>query len=516
MDLEFKNYKITWEPIGEGLPESLNFHLQKLYKELENPKAKTESTLQKLIKKYPNSPQLRNYLSSLYMELGEKEKAWQVNDVLLQKHPDYFFAKVNKANQFMEEQEFGKVVDLMGKGFDLKELYPDRDVFHISAFLSMQNIAVKYYGKIGDLVQAEKRLEMMKEVDQESAQYQQAKGSIEVIRIEKMQERLEEEERKRITPKTTFKFDKNIKFPQLQLRETDQLYEKEILSEEFIDTYLSLDREKVIADLETVLKKSYHHHQESSPDYEAVHALFMLGALEAEKSLPVVLEMMRQDEDYFDDVFGTIYTELAWIPLLKLSKNQLNLIEDYLKLPGLHTYFRSVALDALTQVYCHYPNRAEEVVEIYKNLLHYFSKVNPEENIIDSQFISFLIWDLADLKQAQLLPKIKALYEKGYVLESVSGSFEEVEKDIKKTESDSQNKREIKSLKEIYRELSTPSPFDSDWKDSFSMEDSFYDKLLTTEETFTREHKKIGRNDPCPCGSGKKFKKCCLGKGIYD
>ncbi|MFC1523216.1 YchJ family protein [Thermodesulfobacteriota bacterium] len=23
---------------------------------------------------------------------------------------------------------------------------------------------------------------------------------------------------------------------------------------------------------------------------------------------------------------------------------------------------------------------------------------------------------------------------------------------------------------------------------------------------------KIGRNSPCPCGSGKKFKKCCLGK----
>jgi uncharacterized protein len=22
--------------------------------------------------------------------------------------------------------------------------------------------------------------------------------------------------------------------------------------------------------------------------------------------------------------------------------------------------------------------------------------------------------------------------------------------------------------------------------------------------------KGIGRNDPCPCGSGKKFKKCCL------
>ncbi|MDD2498968.1 MAG: SEC-C metal-binding domain-containing protein, partial [Desulfitobacteriaceae bacterium] len=24
-----------------------------------------------------------------------------------------------------------------------------------------------------------------------------------------------------------------------------------------------------------------------------------------------------------------------------------------------------------------------------------------------------------------------------------------------------------------------------------------------------RKHKQVGRNDPCPCGSGKKYKKCC-------
>ncbi|WP_420810705.1 SEC-C metal-binding domain-containing protein [Desulfovibrio ferrophilus] len=26
-----------------------------------------------------------------------------------------------------------------------------------------------------------------------------------------------------------------------------------------------------------------------------------------------------------------------------------------------------------------------------------------------------------------------------------------------------------------------------------------------------RETPKIGRNEPCPCGSGKKYKKCCMG-----
>ncbi|MGE4132381.1 MAG: YchJ family protein [Bdellovibrionales bacterium] len=28
-------------------------------------------------------------------------------------------------------------------------------------------------------------------------------------------------------------------------------------------------------------------------------------------------------------------------------------------------------------------------------------------------------------------------------------------------------------------------------------------------ETVVRESPKVGRNDPCPCGSGKKYKKCC-------
>ena len=27
-------------------------------------------------------------------------------------------------------------------------------------------------------------------------------------------------------------------------------------------------------------------------------------------------------------------------------------------------------------------------------------------------------------------------------------------------------------------------------------------------KTIVREEPKIGRNDPCPCGSGKKYKKC--------
>lgn len=52
---------------------------------------------------------------------------------------------------------------------------------------------------------------------------------------------------------------------------------------------------------------------------------------------------------------------------------------------------------------------------------------------------------------------------------------------------------------------------------------SFYHEKIDKIQIAWRESKyiirkvnKIGVNQPCPCGSGLKFKKCCKGKGIYD
>jgi preprotein translocase subunit SecA len=34
-------------------------------------------------------------------------------------------------------------------------------------------------------------------------------------------------------------------------------------------------------------------------------------------------------------------------------------------------------------------------------------------------------------------------------------------------------------------------------------------EVATKIKTIVNEMPKVGRNDPCPCGSGKKYKKCC-------
>ena len=48
-------------------------------------------------------------------------------------------------------------------------------------------------------------------------------------------------------------------------------------------------------------------------------------------------------------------------------------------------------------------------------------------------------------------------------------------------------------------------------KNMYSEKEQYY-KEQKRSTTYKRDGKKIGRNDPCPCGSGKKYKNCCMNK----
>ena len=50
------------------------------------------------------------------------------------------------------------------------------------------------------------------------------------------------------------------------------------------------------------------------------------------------------------------------------------------------------------------------------------------------------------------------------------------------------------------------------WKNIFSEELTKLYKEQKKSTTIVNQGPKIGRNDPCPCGSGKKYKKCCGAK----
>ena len=60
----------------------------------------------------------------------------------------------------------------------------------------------------------------------------------------------------------------------------------------------------------------------------------------------------------------------------------------------------------------------------------------------------------------------------------------------------------------------------TEYADTQSIEDAAIKNKIANmphrQRTIVREYKKIGRNEPCPCGSGKKYKNCCLSSGKYE
>ena len=67
----------------------------------------------------------------------------------------------------------------------------------------------------------------------------------------------------------------------------------------------------------------------------------------------------------------------------------------------------------------------------------------------------------------------------------------------------------VKSMEEKMAEYETEKPK----MEAIDVKE-FMRKMRT--KPLVRDYLKIGRNDPCPCGSGKKYKKCCLASGKYE
>ncbi len=58
----------------------------------------------------------------------------------------------------------------------------------------------------------------------------------------------------------------------------------------------------------------------------------------------------------------------------------------------------------------------------------------------------------------------------------------------------------LDGLKDEYREVAGFKKVDGQW---------FYAEGQVAATTVVRAQPKVGRNEPCPCGSGKKYKQCC-------
>ena len=106
--------------------------------------------IQEGVQRWPGNPIFQNYLYNAYILLQEGAKAEGVLLRITERFPDYLFGKIAYAQKLLQNGSADKIPALFGGHFDLSSLYPERDSFHISEFITFTAILCFYYLEIGD------------------------------------------------------------------------------------------------------------------------------------------------------------------------------------------------------------------------------------------------------------------------------------------------------------------------------------------------------------------------------
>ncbi|GAA4838076.1 DUF1186 domain-containing protein [Algivirga pacifica] len=517
-----------------ALPSPIAHLHSSLIDGIEHGKVSVKKKLEDLIEQYPKYPALKHMLADYYQRSGNEESAMALNLQTVKDHPGYIFSRMNLAYAFLSMGNLEKVGELLGKTLTLEGLYPKRKVFHQGEVVIYYFIALQYAASAGEMQYAKDCLQLMRSIDPENHLIEAGEEILDLLEARNFSNGGTAENfiavKENNNPKSRKK-----KQPALKNEALSFIYTTEpgATTDEQLQEVLGLPREALIEDLNAVLEDSInrfnylkkHIPESEGPETNAFlqHALLLLGALKAEESLPNILEVLRQNNKVLDFYLGEFLNEVVWDVLYKVGNGQLSVLKDFLKEPGINAYARDAVARTILQVALHNPERREEVANAFKEVFQYYTEVTPEDNILDSEALGVMVAYLIDGQFEETLPYVKELYDKGYVDEMICGDYE-LFSQMYETQESPVDEDDLYDIYVYYAE--ERNWLNGDHQDSsFDIpeelpeeEEAFMNSYLTPQESLEitqpiiREEK-IGRNDPCPCGSGKKYKKCCMKKG---
>jgi len=520
MESRFKefNYTITTDPkylnAETGITEELFRQMSELHRSALKGGKKNIEKITRLIEQYPDVPQLKNYLSVAWMNSGNIDKAREINHRIVKEHPDYLFGRLNLAFEYYNRQLYEKIPEVVGKLMEIQDLYPDRDCFHLSEVTSFNKLAIMYFCAVGNLVAAEARFEIIEKIAPDHPDCKEVFPYLMKARLEKAKLRMDEEEKSRIRVSSSGP-DLSIQVktkPEFANREIEWLYENGLeIDPVKLKKLLLLPSDSLIEDLRKVVKDSIYRFEhfkalsrkaEKWPDHILtfpIHAIYLLGELRADESLDELLETLRQGEEFLDFWYGDFLTGSLWEPLLCIGGTKLDKLKDFVLSPNIYAYARSEVSCCVSQIGLHNPERRAEVIEWYREVFRRLAAASRDEGLIDSDFIGLAISDALDLRAAEILPEIRALFNLGYVNKGICGIREDVEREIT-TPGRKTYKKKLLNIYDRYKQLKTE--FLEETRETDNPNEPDFNPVKHAQEP--------GRNDPCPCGSGKKYKKCCL------
>ena len=217
---------------------------------------------------------------------------------------------------------------------------------------------------------------------------------------------------------------------------------------------------------------------DSSEVWAPMHAWRALGQLGLEDAVAPLLDFLRTSEN--DDV---VSQELP-VVFGMIGPSAVPHIAAFLSDRSHPTTPVATAMASLRQIVARHPECRDDCVGTLARVLEPHAASDTSTN-------GFAVWTLIDLAAVEAIDAIRDAFQRQAVDLSLVGDVEDVEIAL--------GLRKRRTTRAPRYHIGFPDLLDQPEAGG-----------IQHDTRVSPQGGKVGRNDPCPCGSGKKYKKCCL------
>ncbi len=251
------------------------------------------------------------------------------------------------------------------------------------------------------------------------------------------------------------------------------------------------EREQIIPELLDIIKRAEENPEEleDEPDYMGhVYAMFLLSQFREKRAYEPLIRFFSLPGELSIDLTGDVVTEDLDSMLASVSCGDDTLIKALIENPEANEWVRGSALRSLVALV-----RTEEATR--ESVIAYFATLFREKLPREPSHV----WDCLVASSVDLYPEELYVDIERCFREELVDTFFVSPEDVYAT-LDQGKEQTLTQLREdlTYRLIEDTIAETERWA-CFKPETHYGPK----------KGRKIGRNQPCPCGSGKKYKKCC-------
>lgn len=383
----------------------------------------------KLVKKYPKVPAFYNYISSYYAHLGNNEKAYETNRLILKKFPDYLHAKLNLANEYLVQESPEKMREILGENLELNDIYPARKVFHISEYIAYTKTVILYLYATDELDDVSLKTDefiAMVGPDPEFVAWSR-------VQLEDYKARNGHDHAVSAFNETGYDQTRATEVPPVfNHPEVASLYELPLKEAwEHFTELLELPHETLIEDLQVLLHDTINRYDFWRSEYNSLEnidfylqAILLLRELDAEACYGVLMDILRQGSEFLRFWYDYYLFEEYWRFLYPVANHHLPELLAFLKEPNINSSAKLVLTDVLNQIAAHNPDYYEKIKLIYLDLMTFLlDHQEDKENICDPEFCGMLTVCVVIFNDEEVISLTKRFYEEGLCSAGFDGGF---------------------------------------------------------------------------------------------